>query len=244
MDEVTPYAAFGSRLKDAIEQSALKNQSELANKLSLSRGAISQWIKGEINPAKIGSEASMRAELLLGVRWKYLVTGEGTPEVDFADHPEEPIATRPPAPAPTLDPTEFCVVKFHPYTRASMGKGGFINDDRSAPQELGLVFRRYSLQRRGIDPDSCCVIFGEGRSMAPTINPGDAIMFDTALTRLVEGDIYVFDTPHGITVKRFGYDAEGRPSLISDNKDPEFRPKPMTAGIDVVGRVMWHSGWL
>ena len=115
-----------------------------------------------------------------------------------------------------------------------------------------LKFKKTSLRRRGILGHPLAVYYGRGDSMEPTINDGDAILFDTSDTQPTDGSLYLIQA-HGIAnpeyyVKR----AMVLDEVIyfqSDNPagDHKWRkPKRMDSKrepITVVGRVHWVGGW-
>ncbi|MEB1099663.1 S24 family peptidase [Xanthomonas campestris pv. campestris] len=115
-----------------------------------------------------------------------------------------------------------------------------------------LKFKKTSLRRRGILGRDLAVYYGKGDSMEPTIQDGDAILFDTSDTRPVDGSLYVVQV-HGMAnpeyyVKR-ALVLEAGVYFQSDNPggDHQWRkPKPMVSKkhpITIIGRVHWVGGW-
>lgn len=115
-----------------------------------------------------------------------------------------------------------------------------------------LKFKRTSLRRRGIHNKPLAVYYGKGDSMEPTIKDGDAILFDTSDTRVVNGGLYVIQV-HGIGnaeyfVKR-ALVLDAGVYFQSDNPRGDHTwkdPRPMDSKrhpITVIGRVHWIGGW-
>lgn len=115
-----------------------------------------------------------------------------------------------------------------------------------------LKFKKTSLRRRGILGHELAVYYGKGDSMEPTIQDGDAILFDTSDTRPVDGSLYVIQVdgmanPEYYVKRAIILDAGIY--FQSDNPagDHQWRkPKPMASAkepITIIGRVHWVGGW-
>ncbi|GAB3054259.1 S24 family peptidase [Stenotrophomonas tumulicola] len=115
-----------------------------------------------------------------------------------------------------------------------------------------LKFKRTSLRRRGIHNRPLAIYYGKGDSMEPTIEDGDAILFDTSDTRVADGALYLIQL-HGAAnaeyyVKR-AMVLDGITYFTSDNPSGDHqwqRPRRMDSErepITVVGRVHWIGGW-
>lgn len=115
-----------------------------------------------------------------------------------------------------------------------------------------LKFKSNSLRRRGILGRPLAVYYGRGDSMEPTIKNGDAILFDTSDTKVVDGALYLVQV-HGAAnpeyfVKRATV-LDGIVFFASDNPQGDHhwrKPRRMDSKrepITVVGRVHWIGGW-
>ena len=115
-----------------------------------------------------------------------------------------------------------------------------------------LKFRASSLSRKGLRPDGLAVMYGDGDSMQPRLNPGDAILFDTSDTRVRDGKLYVIQVHGGANaeyqVKRAMllddavYFAADNPS--GDHGWPKPRRVDDKRGqTEVIGRVRWIGSW-
>nr|WP_255703328.1 S24 family peptidase [Lysobacter sp. GX 14042] len=122
--------------------------------------------------------------------------------------------------------------------------------DGSLPDEYAethkLKFRRDSLQRKGLRPGALQVYYGSGDSMEPRIHDGDAILFDTSDTRVVDNRIYVVRYEGHVYAKRLQVHGD-LVFIESDNDtDPKWRrPVLVREGDDfeVIGRVRWIGSW-
>lgn len=115
-----------------------------------------------------------------------------------------------------------------------------------------LKFKKTSLRRRGIYNRPLAIYYGKGDSMEPTIEDGDAIMFDTSDTRVVDGAMYVIQVDGMARPEYFVKRAmllDGEVFFTSDNPQGDHhwqKPKRMDSKrepITVVGRVHWIGGW-
>ncbi|MCS3807838.1 S24 family peptidase [Xanthomonas sp. 4461] len=115
-----------------------------------------------------------------------------------------------------------------------------------------LKFKKTSLRRRGILGRDLAVYYGKGDSMEPTIQDGDAILFDTSDTRPVDGTLYVIQVDGMANPEYYVKRAlvlEAGVYFQSDNPsgDHQWRkPKPMASKkhpITIIGRVHWVGGW-
>lgn len=110
-----------------------------------------------------------------------------------------------------------------------------------------LKFREESLRRKKLRAEDLAVLYGKGDSMAPTIEDGDAILFDTSDVKPRDGGLYVISYDGHLLAKRLML-LGGMWFIDSDNKqDPQWRrPVPVDETRDFVihGRVKWLAGWV
>lgn len=115
-----------------------------------------------------------------------------------------------------------------------------------------LKFKKTSLRRRGILNRPLAVYYGKGDSMEPAIKDGDAILFDSSDTRVVDGVMYViqvdgYANPEFYVKRAMVLDAGVY--FASDNPAGDHswkKPKAMDSKkhpITVIGRVHWIGGW-
>lgn len=109
-----------------------------------------------------------------------------------------------------------------------------------------LKFRADSLRRKGLRADRLMVYYGDGDSMEPTINDGDAIMADLSDTKPRDEKLYVINYGGELFAKRLVQIGDVW-CISSDNtSDPKWRkPIPIDSvkGFEVLGRIRWIAGW-
>ncbi|WP_285311614.1 S24 family peptidase [Stenotrophomonas maltophilia] len=115
-----------------------------------------------------------------------------------------------------------------------------------------LMFKATSLRRRGIYGRNLAIYYGKGDSMEPTIKDGDAILFDTSDTRVMDDTLYVIQVDGMAHPEYYVKRAMVLDTGIyfqSDNPRGDHKwqkPKPMASKrnpITVIGRVHWIGGW-
>lgn len=137
------------------------------------------------------------------------------------------------------------------YSQAvGLGAGGAEAVDYA--ETHSLKFKKTSLRRRGILNRPLAVYYGKGDSMEPTIEDGDAILFDTSDTRVVDGVLYVIQVdgaanPEYYVKRAMVLDAGVYFASDNPNGDHDWKkPKAMDSKkhpITVIGRVHWIGGW-
>lgn len=170
--------------------------------------------------------------LRVHVRW--LQSGTGARDIDSP---------------PALEESDW--VDVTGYSQAA-GLGASGSEAIEYAETHSLKFKKNSLRRRGILGRPLAVYYGRGDSMEPTINDGDAILFDTSDTRISDGCLFLIQV-HGAAnpayyVKR-ALVLDGVTYFQSDNPsgDHDWRkPRRMDSSrepITVLGRVHWIGGW-
>lgn len=115
-----------------------------------------------------------------------------------------------------------------------------------------LKFRSESLSRKRLNPRNLAVMYGKGDSMEPRIHSGDAVLFDQADTRPVDGGIFVILVPgagaESYSVKRCEL-IDDMVFFKADNPKGDHgwrKPKRMDDKrhpIKIIGRVRWIGSW-
>jgi len=169
----------------------------------------------------------------LGVRAEWLETGKGTKESV--------------APAADADGDYADIVGYS--QAAGLGAGA---EALEYAETHSLKFKKTSLRRRGIHNHPLAVYYGKGDSMEPTIKDGDAILFDTSDTKVVDGVLYVIQVdgmanPEFYVKRAMVLDAGVYFQSDNPRGDHQWqKPKPMVSKrhpITVIGRVHWIGGW-
>lgn len=111
-----------------------------------------------------------------------------------------------------------------------------------------LKFRADSLAKQRLRPDGLAVMYGDGDSMLPRIQQGDAVLFDTTDTRPRDGAIFVVQWKSEIYAKRCEV-LDDTVFFRADNPQGDHnwrKPKRMDAKRDpvhILGRVRWIGSW-
>lgn len=220
-------AAWAARARDLG-----LTQERIAHELGITQGAVSQYLNGKIPM----NYRTLRA----------FTDALGIEDAEIrADLPEQQLIN--PAPAGNDDLYENVVG----YSQA-VGLGASGAEAQEYAETHSLKFKKTSLRRRGIYGRNLAVYYGRGDSMEPTIEDGDAILFDASDTRVIDGCLYVVQM-HGAAnaeyyVKR-AMDLDGIIYFKSDNPHGDHqwqKPRRMDSKrepITVVGRVHWIGGW-
>ncbi len=209
-------AAMADRIRTAIEKSGL-TQEAVAQSFGVSVQAVSGWVRtGKVDKRKLPRLAQLTDKPL-----SYFI-------------PDAPDG------APGAGGWDDVIG----YAQAAALGDGSIPEDYA--ETHALKFKASSLGRKNLRADKLAVYYGDGDSMEPTIETGDAILFDTSDTRLQDGKIFMVRYDGHITAKRMV--KLGRAWFLSsdNNEDPKWRkPVPVdeTKDFEVIGRVRWIAGW-
>ncbi|OBU53827.1 XRE family transcriptional regulator [Stenotrophomonas maltophilia] len=224
---------MGTRLKEALALRGKQPPALIAG-LGVSKGAVYNILNDTTKPDKVWADTVWRICQYLRIRPEWLIYGDGpmTSEASVVAANDDDYA----------DVTG--------YSQAA-GLGAGAEADEYA-ETHSLKFKKTSLRRRGIYNRPLAVYYGKGDSMEPTIEDGDAILFDTSDTRVVDGALYLIQV-HGAAnpeyyVKRAEI-LDGITFFRSDNPNGDHqwqKPRRMDSKrepITVVGRVHWIGGW-
>ena len=110
-----------------------------------------------------------------------------------------------------------------------------------------LAYRLDWLKEKGLTAEKLCVVEASGESMSPHIESGESVLIDLSDTTIRSGEVYAFQTPDGLRIKRFFWQADGRLKISSDNPDKSRFPDEVYFGdeatlIKIVGRKVWRGG--
>lgn len=220
--------SVGTRVRSEREAQGI-DRKELARRTGIGYSTLAELERG-------GMQTSTKLRVIadaLGVSLAWLETGKG-PKVS----------------GPAALPPDDLYTDVIGYSQAAgLGNGA---EAVEYAETHSLKFKKTSLRRRGILGHPLAVYYGKGDSMEPTIQDGDAILFDTSDTRPVDGVLYLIQV-HGAAnpeyyVKR-AMVLEAGVYFASDNPQGDHswrKPKPMESKrhpITVIGRVHWIGGW-
>lgn len=218
---------IGERIKQARQLKGMTRP-----QLSEASGVKYPTLAGIENNDQAGTTQLPALAEALGVNIRWLQTGKGPREAE----------------ATLTDESEYLPVTGWSQA-AGLGTGA---EAQEYAETHSLHFKKTSLRRRGIFGRPLAVYYGKGDSMEPTIQDGDAILFDTSDTRPVDGSLYVIQVDGMANPEYYVKRAlvlEAGVYFQSDNPagDHQWRkPKPMVSKkhpITIIGRVHWVGGW-
>jgi phage repressor protein C with HTH and peptisase S24 domain len=107
-----------------------------------------------------------------------------------------------------------------------------------------LAFTRYSLKRKGLDPEALSAIRVSGDSMEGDLSDGDAVLIDHSRTDIKGEGIYVIRLDGHLYAKRLQRTFDGV-EIISTNKAYKTMsvPKDRLHELEVIGQVVWSASW-
>ncbi len=126
--------------------------------------------------------------------------------------------------------------------KASAGHGRAVDayDGRSSDR---IAFTRDWLRRLNVEPQHAVLMTASGDSMHPTINDGDLILVNRAITTVETAGIYVVTIAGMVVVKRAYWQRDGSLVLKSDNSlyPEEVIPPDELYTVTIEGRVRWAA---
>jgi phage repressor protein C with HTH and peptisase S24 domain len=228
----TTTTTVGDRIK-ARRTAIGISQRELAIRAGLAQPTISSL---EQNIASNSRSLALIAQAL-GVSALWLQTGEGEPTEAMTGTREAATLER------SLYAIENLPMPFEVEILDSRGSCGGGSTDQRDVDEIAATKRAFvlssDLQEKGVtDHTAIKAAIADGNGMANFLVHGDLVLFDTSNTRLLTNNIYAFETPTGLLIKRVLLRSNGRIVLTSDNPDKQRYPDEDLAPEDVkvIGR--------
>lgn len=224
---------IGTRIRSEREAQGV-SRAELARFAGIAATTLSDL---ELGLSK-STTALHKIAARLGLRPEWIETGKGVKEAVSAT---------------TAGDSDYTDVVG--YAQAvGLGAGG--SEAVEYAETHSLKFKKTSLRRRGIlgsaENKTLHVYYGKGDSMEPAIKDGNAILFDSSDTRVVDGALYVIQVNGSANPEYYVKRAMVLDSSIyfaSDNPAGDHnwkKPKAMDSKkhpITVIGRVHWIGGW-
>jgi phage repressor protein C with HTH and peptisase S24 domain len=224
---------MAERVKRALELRGM-TPSDLIAKKVLSKAGVYFILDGTTKAEKIRATTVDRLSRALGVSGEWIQYGKGPMEIQTTH---------------AVSDDDYADVTG--YSQAvGLGAGG--SEATEYAETHSLKFKKSSLRKRGILNGNLAVYYGKGDSMEPAIRDGDAILFDTSDTRVVDGVLYVIQVdgqanPEYYVKRAMVLDAGVYFASDNPNGDHNWRkPKAMDNKrhpITVIGRVHWIGGW-
>jgi len=222
--------AFGKRLEQA--RSTIKaSQEDVGALFGITRNAVSNWEHGK-NPPKADRLAALCDFLKVSADWLLfgVEVSERFSEENYRDL--------------MLNEEFFLIPKYQDIKLAA--GSGHVNHN-VIEESKSLAFRRDWIRSKGFGESDLRVVEVTGNSMAPYITHGESVLIDTTDLEIRSGEIYAFQTPDGLRIKRFIWQADGQLRISSDNPDKGKYPDEVYSRenahtIQIIGRKVWRGG--
>lgn len=225
---------LGKRLASAL---ALKGwePTDLIQRKILSKAGVYQWLGDKVRADTVRGSNVEAVAKALGVNREWLLSGRGD---------MYPVRS---ANAANDDSEWDDLLAYSQAAGLSDGE-----EAQEYAETHKLKFRSESLSRKRLNPRNLAVMYGKGDSMEPRIHSGDAVLFDQADTRPVDGGIFVILVPgagaESYSVKRCEL-IDDMVFFKADNPNGDHgwrKPKRMDNKrhpIKIIGRVRWIGSW-
>ena len=204
---------IGSRLK-YLRKLNDYTQSELAEKIGVTKTTISQWEKGKTAPKNTNLIALI--ELFnTTYEWFRLGRAEVQKVMDVDD--------------------ELINIPFYHSVYAAAGNG-YDNDEED------FTYIQIKELPKLVSYKSLICIRASGDSMTPFIQNKSLLIIDTSDQVIKDGKLYVFKQDHSVRLKSFRYTKNGI-NVCSYNQEykTEFYTHQDISKMDIIGRVVWYS---
>ncbi|AMO73810.1 XRE family transcriptional regulator [Pseudomonas citronellolis] len=198
---------------------------ELARITAIPRRTLEYYLTGQSEP-KVARCVEIAKAVGVDIGW--LASGDGEP------------FPKPPQVTPLDD-----IYAFIPLydARCSSGHGAW---NERAKVLTKLAFTRYSLRKKGLNPESLACLRNDGDSMKGLIEDDDTVMIDLNRNTLEGEGVYVVLLDDHLYAKRLQRQFDGSVVIISHNKEyqPMTVPRERLPELQIVGRAVWAGGWL
>lgn len=256
IDVVQNHLAFrrelGRRIDAATQRFPTKTVAAKTAGVTLEQ--FNKWISGSV---KVPVEALRALAIEAKVDFSWLATGQGGGEnshvvvttvgqtapvlegeaARLAGPGEGPVSYR-----SARDLGEDFVLVPRYNINAAAGGGAAIQSEQIVDY---LAFKAEWVRKAlHLSPAALLLIEAMGDSMEDTISDGDLLLVDTGEPRIRDNAIYVISLNGDLIVKRVQRRTNGSLLVKSDNPryDPEEIPAAHSAGLRVIGQVVWHGG--
>lgn len=226
---------FSDRLKDSMQKAGL-TQSQLAEAVGVSQGAIQKLVSGK---AKSTTKLVQIANVL-GVRPEWLSEGVGAVRKSDDFPPEEKWAKIETWDSRTPLENDEVEVPFLKDIEFACGSGRVMEDDYNGYK---LRFSKSTLRRVGASTDGSGIICfpAAGNSMEPLIPDGTTVAVNIEDKKIVDGKIYAINQEGWKRIKLLYRTGPDEVTIRSYNADEYPDEVAKMSNVEVVGRVFWTS---
>ncbi|TKV09263.1 helix-turn-helix transcriptional regulator [Citrobacter sp. wls619] len=226
---------FSDRLKDSMQKAGL-TQSQLAEAVGVSQGAIQKLVSGK---AKSTTKLVQIANVL-GVRPEWLSEGVGAIRKSDDFPPEEKWTKVETWDSSTPLDDDEVEVPFLKDIEFACGSGRVMEEDYNGYK---LRFSKSTLRRVGASTDGSGIICfpAAGNSMEPLIPDGTTVAVNIEDKKIVDGKIYAINQEGWKRIKLLYRTGPDEVTIRSYNADEYPDEVAKMSGVEVVGRVFWTS---
>lgn len=220
---------FSDRVKARIKEIGISS-AELAEKVGVSKGAVTHWTNGT-NQA--GGKRLVDLAKALECLPDWLVSGKG---------PMKPATDERLEGSPS--DKDYALIPQY-YAHGASGNG-FLNDHVEITG--GLAFKRDWLKRMSLREENLRVLYNHGDSNWPTLSDDEVLLVDISKCEPSTGKMFaMYDPDNAVIIKRLIRDMAGGWIIRSDNQDKTRYPDmPISdesmRGVEIIGRVVWRGG--
>jgi transcriptional regulator with XRE-family HTH domain len=203
----------------AMLANAGMSQSELADRMGVTRQAVSKWVNLGVLPTD--KDRIVKLAEVLGVTPEQLLFGDGVNSSTVI----------------TQEDGEDYVLIPHLDVKGSCGRGDE-NPHRPLVKLMKVAKEWLRIHAPFASINHLHIILADGDSMEPTIKNGDLLLVDTSQREIRSDAVFVFRYQDEVFVKRMQRISHGL-RILSDN--PAYPPFEIlgedTEGLSVIGRV-------
>lgn len=236
---------LSERIALAVRASGL-SQKDVAARVGVSPGAITQWKKGEIQSLKANNLLALAKATHVNPEWLANGSGEMIRDEEIDASVNEVFDTvdvshfRPRKTSKSYDWDNLLIMVGH-YVPQVAGGSGDVHwlIDHDDP----VAFKASWFEEHRVDPNACRALYMPGRSMVPKLENRDTVLIDTSKTEIIDGEIYAAFL-HGELFIRTVERIAGGVKLKSENPDfdsIEVRGEELAA-LKIIGKKVWRGG--
>lgn len=223
---------LGERIKQARLNAGL-TQPDIAQKLAISKAAVSKWEKGDNIPKDLD-----RLAKILHVNTEWLRTGKGSQNI--VGIPAKELSVIPVDDWDDSTPLDSDEVEVPYYKSIELAAGAGASSE-SDYDGYKLRFGKRFFRRKGVQKENVLCFPARGNSMEPVIPNGATVSVDTAKKEIIDGDIYAICQDNLYRLKRLylipnhkirinSFNSEEHPDEVAELKD-----------VEIIGRVFHCS---
>lgn len=228
------------RIQQKLDEKGLK-QVDIARATGKSTAAVAKWLSGQNVPK---TESLVKIARLFGVTPNWLATGESG-SLTAQQQVDALVASLPNGIThDEIEPWRHNKQVWVEFYDVTFCCGDGVSQPEFEALKKTLPFDESFFKYRKINPNNFKMIYATGDSMAPYINPQDAVGIDISDTQPRDGEVYALFLDGDLMIKRVFREGGGVLRLASDNQNYKDKIVNDTNGdsLIIIGRVAYRSG--